>query len=110
VIDRNEIVIAGTISGASVTYSTEINHNTAYTVQGKWAGSGIVGLAKLQMSLNGTDWVDDPASQVNFDGAGGAMWSVEEANYNYLRIWMESTSGSVTFQATLVLKRQSKIG
>lgn len=109
-IDRNERVITGTVSAAAVTYATGIPHHKSYLVRGTWAGSGIVGFAKLQAGTDNVNWEDLPDSLVSFTAAGSSIWDVTEKNYPYVRIWMESTSGSVTFTADLVLQRESGIG
>lgn len=110
-IDLNEKVINGTVSGGSVTAARELTHNKAYSVQVKWSGSGVTGLAKLQASLNGVDWLDIPDSTQTISGSsGGFMYDVTEANYNWLNIVCTSSSGSITFEAWLQLKRESKLG
>jgi hypothetical protein len=111
VIDRNERVISGTVTGSAVTWTQPLNHNTAYSVQVKWSGTTIAGLCKLLVSLNGTDFVEGEDSQMAFtSNAWGYIWDVTEANYNWLRIHCESTSGAITFEAWLTLKHETPIG
>jgi hypothetical protein len=110
-IDQNERVITGTVSGGSVTYTTDLNHNNQYSVQVKWSGSGVTGETKLQASLNSTDFVDFPDSTVAISGSsGGHMYDVTDARYNLLKIVCTSTSGAITFDVWLTKKRESKLG
>lgn len=109
-IDRNETVLQGTVSGAAVTYSEQIAHHKSVYIQGKWTGTGIVGFAKLRGSHDGSNWLDIEGSRVDFTAAGGASWDITERNYPYILIHMESTSGAVTFTADRVLMRESRLG
>lgn len=109
-IDRNDKVIQGTVSGGVITHTERVAHNNGFVVRASWTGAGIAGLAKLQIGTDGENWIDYPDSEVAIDSADDFSWEVTESLYPYVRIWLESTSGAITFEATWVEKRVSKIG
>jgi hypothetical protein len=109
-VERNELVIAGTVNAAAITYSTALSHNTSFLVEGSWTGSTISGLAKLQVSADNATWRDYPDSEVSIDGSGSEGWEVTKTLYPYVRIHMESISGDITFAARFIEKRDTAIG
>lgn len=108
-IQFHDKVIAGTVTSGSVTFEKSLPHNHGYSIHAKWAGTGIVGLLKLQASLDGTSFIDISDSTENFSDTGEVMWDISEANYNWLKIICTSTSGAVSFEVWLTLKRDSGI-
>ena len=105
----NDKVISGTVNGASVTYSKRIPHRHNYTVQGKWSGTSITGQMYLEASINGDDWIQIPDTVCEITSTGGNIWDVSDANYTWIRITSESTSGSITFEVWLEIKKASNI-
>ena len=109
-IDRTEKVLTGTVNGASITYKTKVGHNLGFLFKATWTGSTITGLAKLRVGIDGETWSDYPDSEVAIAAAGDMTWNISEALYPYVQIWLESLTGSITFNAWYVEKRESKIG
>lgn len=109
-IVRDERVINGTVNGASVTHAETLPHRFGFAVQVKWSGSTITGSAKLQGSLNGEDYEDIENSEIEITtNSGSWMWNVGAVNFKYLKIVCTSTTGSITFQVWLVIKKESQI-
>lgn len=103
-------VISGTVTGASVTYTKAIPHRHEYAVQLKWSGTSITGSAKLQGSVNGDDFVDVANSEITItENSGNELWAVGGINYKWLRIVCTSSSGAITFEAWLIIKKASNI-
>jgi len=103
---KNEKVITGTVDGGSITHTEKLPHKVGFAVQATYSGTGISGSAKLQASLNGTDFVDVEDSEVTFtDNSGNFLWDNNNINYNYLKIVLTSASGAIKFDAWLAIKR-----
>jgi hypothetical protein len=109
-ITFEEKVISGTINGSSITYTKSIPHRHEYAAQLKWSGTTISGSAKLQGSINGTDFVDVSNSEITISAnSGNELWAVGGINYKWLRIVCTSSSGDITFEVWLIIKKPSQI-
>ena len=108
-ITLNKQVIAGTVNGASVTHDQALEHATGYSIDIAFSGTGISGLVKLLASNDGTTYTLVPNSQVDIATADSFYYDVSDANYKYVRVHCESTSGAITFSAIFTIKKPSKL-
>ena len=111
-IVSNEKVIAGAVTGASVTADVSLVDAKDFAFFVKYSGATFAGSIKLQYSMNGLDWDDLPDSERPIATGGSGLWSadVNGATYRTVRLVCTSTSGAITFEGWVVLKRVSKLG
>jgi hypothetical protein len=105
----NQQVIAGTVDGATITHDQALQNHTGYSIDVAFTGAGITGLVKLMASNDGTAYTDVPNSEVAITAADSFYYDVSDANYKYVRLHCESTSGAITFSATLTIKKTAKL-
>jgi hypothetical protein len=71
--------------------------NIGFSVQMTWSGTSPVGQAKLQASINGTDYVDiDDSADTISGNTGTTIWTVRNASYRWVKVVYTRTSGSGT--------------
>ena len=79
---------------ADVTSSAvDLSKVDGYAVFAKWTGAP-VGTIKLEVGLDGQNYVEYPGSATAVNGAGDALWEVTTAFYDKVRVKYERTSGT----------------
>jgi len=70
-----------------------------YSVYAKWTETtaSLVGVIKVQISSDGTNWEDLNSSSQDISGSGSYLWDVGFADYFYIRVAYTRTSGTGTF-------------
>lgn len=93
-------------SGSAITASVnsdaiDMTHNILLSVQMVWTATTAAASVTLQVSNDGTTYIDTAQTQAIADNSGAVMLSLIDFPYKYARAKITYTSGSVT---TLVLK------
>lgn len=97
-------------SATSVTASTNTNsidmvHNVLLSVQMEWTSTTAVASVTVQVSNDGTTWINTAQTQAIANNSGAVMLTLVDFAYKYARCAVTYTSGTVT---TLSLKVLAK--
>ena len=87
------IVTNGDMTGNITSSVIDLSQTDGYAIFAQWTGTP-VGTIKIQVSVDGTNFVDLANSQMNVSGAGNVMWEVITAMYD--KVQVVYTAGSST--------------
>jgi hypothetical protein len=88
------LLTAGDMSQATLTTaSQQVDLAFGFSVQAIATGAP-VGALKLQISLDGTNFVDYPSSSQAVSAAGSFIWNVADVMFRYFRVVYTKTSGT----------------
>lgn len=79
---------------------TDLSKADGFAVYAKWTGSP-VGVIQLEVSLDDVNYVIDPDSITTVNGAGDAMWQIDTARYDKVKLHYVRTSGTGTLNAQI---------
>lgn len=75
---------------------------SSFSVQPVWSGGGApAGTLKLQYSNDNTNWDDISGQTFAVAADGNKMFTVNNVNYNFVRLVYTRTGGTGTLNATL---------
>lgn len=83
----------GDMSGNLTSTTIDTSRVSSVVFYASWTGSP-AGTLKLQVSIDGTNYVDLPDSPVIVSGASDFMWNVTDTNYDQIKLVYQATSGS----------------
>lgn len=89
---------------SATTGSYDIGDLKDLSVQVVFTGSNVVGVFKLQASIDGTNYFDVPSSSQNITSSVGYLYSISNAGYRYIQGSWTYTSGTGNITVTLFLK------
>jgi len=95
-----KILTNGNMSGNLTSSVQDLSITNGFSVYAKWTGSP-VGIIKLQISVDGINFVDYSGSQTAVNGAGDALWEITTAFYNKIQVVYTFTSGSGTLNVQI---------
>jgi hypothetical protein len=97
----NVLIVTNGDMSASITSTTQdLSKTNGYSVYAKWTGSP-VGTIKLQVSVDGTNFVDLAGSTITVSSAGDALWEITTAFYDKVNVVYTRTSGSGTLNVQI---------
>lgn len=108
VMPINKTIADAVSMGASFETSAEpiVNYEHAravfnFSIQGRWSdGSSPIGYLKLQCSIDNSNWIDIPGTEVPVTGnSGDAFWNFSYQSYKFIRLAYVRTSGGATMTA-----------
>ena len=98
-----EYILVPTRSAASsvTTPSVDLTDIQNYSFQVKLTGSNVVGTTKLQCSLDNSEFQDITNTSNSVTASTGVIYTVSQANYNFVRlVWTYSSgTGNITVLA-----------
>ena len=88
-------------TGAAVIASTnssaiEMEHNVLLSMQMVWTSTTASASVTIQVSNDGTTWIDTAQTQAILNNNGAVMLTLVDFAYKYARAKITFTSGSVT--------------
>lgn len=90
-----QIVTDGNMTSNITSDVVDLSKTDGYAVFAKWTGSPN-GTIKIQVSVDGSNYVDLDGSTTAVSGAGDALWEITTAYYDKVRVVFTFTSGSGT--------------
>lgn len=98
-----DFTLAANLNASANSTSVEnLEQDYGFCLQIGFTGSALNGTFKLQASNDSSTWTDVPSSSQSvtaLTGASSAMWNIDGAYYNYVRLVWTYTSGSGTISA-----------
>lgn len=97
--DQAKIFIDQAISSSFTSIKKDVGSTEyGFALQLHWTGTAIDMSAKLQASLDGSNWVDmsDTVEALTEDD-GSHIWDITQSNVEYIRVVISVTGGSGTF-------------
>lgn len=94
------IVTNGDMSSDITSDITDLSKVDGYAVYAKWTGTP-QGSIKLQVSVDGINYVDLDGSSTVVNNAGEALWEVTTAFYDKVRLVYTSSSSTGTLNAQI---------
>lgn len=97
---NNTLVVNGDMTSDLISDVKDLSLVDGYAIYANWTGSP-VGTIKLQVSVDGTNFVDLSGSETEVNSAGEALWEVTTAYYDKVRTYYTFTSGSGTLNVRI---------
>lgn len=98
---EQQIVKSGDMSADVYSDSFLVGMADAMSVQLNWSGASPVGDLKVQVSNDGSTWVDSDAVVAVAVNTDSYLFNFEEPAWKYLRIFYDRTSGTGTLDVYL---------
>ncbi len=90
-------------AGTDFTADYDLKDLRVYGVEAVFTGSDVVGTFKLQKSINGSTFVDITGKSTSVTASAPTVLD-DEANYRFLRVNWDYTSGTGNITVTLCVK------
>lgn len=97
------IMVDKSMGASTESDTTDLSKADGYAVQAVWTGSA-VGTLQLEVSTNNSRFIIDPDSITSVNGAGDAIWQVDVAMYDKVKLTYTRTSGTGTINAQICAK------
>ena len=99
IVPSSNGLVSGNMSVPITSPVTDMSNTESFSVQAVWTGSP-VGTIKLQVSTNGTTFVDVPDSVTPVSGTGNAIWDgYTGTGCDKIQVVYTPSSGSGTLSA-----------
>lgn len=100
--------LKSTTSAASdFTVDFDLNDASSYSVEAVFSGSDVVGTFKLQKSVGGTTFIDVSGQSTSVTGSAATVLGDSIANYRFVRVNWDYTSGTGNITVKLAAKQVS---
>lgn len=99
-IFNTPILTNGVMTSTLTSTAMDLSRIDGYAIYAKWTGTP-VGDIKLQASVDGTNYIDYPGSDIAITAAGDAIWEVTTAYYDKIRVVYTFTSGTGTLNVQI---------
>lgn len=94
-VDASNDIVSGVL---------DIGEQRSYAIQALFSGSNVAGTIKLEVSVDGTNFVDLASSSQSISSSADFMWNVNEASYRYVRVDWTATSGTGNLTVKAIIK------
>lgn len=99
-LNYKQLATAVSMSASINSTSQQMNQYAVACVQAVFTGSP-VGVLKLQISNDNSNWTDYGGSEQSISAAGNFAWNLANIGYQYVRLVYTKTSGSGALSVTV---------
>ena len=88
----------------------DLGDSDSYSVFALFSGSDIAGTFHLEVSGDGTNWVDLSGGSASVTSSGEVMLNISDASYRYVRYDWNYSSGTGNITVTVTVKTHRRQG